>query len=373
MTTTASPPPPSACEESRVFPLLAEPGLYEPSTIDLVADEQGRETWLGIFESHLEGLVKLAAESQGNTADARRRAQTLGEQFGAVLTDFRGNACAHGRASVWRFCTIRQQLLRRHGFDDPYRSIKRCENQAALALLLEVLSEVDALPLPKKLPALLENIFAGNLFDLGCAGTIEMYESGQAEFRAARRGLPPRPWSVDDVDALVSRFSGGPVHRKAVVFVDNAGGDVVLGMIPFARYLLERGTAVVLTANSSPALNDITHEELVELMESVAHLDPLIESARRDGRLALVASGNGVPLIDLSAVSPELADIAADADLLVIEGMGRALETNFRARFTVDTIKLAVIKEPHVARTIGGKLYEPVCRFEPAAGQLPSS
>jgi type II pantothenate kinase len=38
---------------------------------------------------------------------------------------------------------------------------------------------------------------------------------------------------------------------------------VVLGMVPLARELLHRGTNVVLTANSTPALNDITHAELV--------------------------------------------------------------------------------------------------------------
>ncbi len=44
---------------------------------------------------------------------------------------------------------------------------------------------------------------------------------------------------------------------------DNAGTDVVLGMVPLARELLRRGTNVVLSANSTPALNDITHPELV--------------------------------------------------------------------------------------------------------------
>jgi hypothetical protein len=34
-------------------------------------------------------------------------------------------------------------------------------------------------------------------------------------------------------------------------------------MVPFARELLRRGTRVILTANSDPALNDITHVELV--------------------------------------------------------------------------------------------------------------
>jgi damage-control phosphatase, subfamily II, stand-alone protein len=47
-------------------------------------------------------------------------------------------------------------------------------------------------------------------------------------------------------------------------------------------------------------------------------------------------------------VSPELAAAAADADLVVLEGMGRAIETNLNAHFTVDSLKLGMIKHPEV-------------------------
>jgi hypothetical protein len=32
--------------------------------------------------------------------------------------------------------------------------------------------------------------------------------------------------------------------QQAVIFVDNSGADVVLGILPFARELLQRGTKV---------------------------------------------------------------------------------------------------------------------------------
>lgn len=38
-------------------------------------------------------------------------------------------------------------------------------------------------------------------------------------------------------------------------------------------------------------------------------------------------------------MSAELAAEAADADLVVLEGMGRAIETNLLAKFTVDSLK----------------------------------
>lgn len=33
-------------------------------------------------------------------------------------------------------------------------------------------------------------------------------------------------------------------HKRALLFVDNSGADVVLGMLPLARELLRRGTEV---------------------------------------------------------------------------------------------------------------------------------
>ena len=50
----------------------------------------------------------------------------------------------------------------------------------------------------------------------------------QAAFAATRAGLVERPWAVDDLDAVLDRWEGRP-YKKAVIFVDNAGSDVVLG------------------------------------------------------------------------------------------------------------------------------------------------
>ena len=36
----------------------------------------------------------------------------------------------------------------------------------------------------------------------------------------------------------------GPPHELAVIFVDNSGVDIILGMFPFVRELLSRGTKV---------------------------------------------------------------------------------------------------------------------------------
>jgi len=54
---------------------------------------------------------------------------------------------------------------------------------------------------------------------------------------------------VDDFDDFKERMLGTgdkkmPHHKRALLFVDNSGADIVLGMLPLARELLRRGTEV---------------------------------------------------------------------------------------------------------------------------------
>ena len=47
-------------------------------------------------------------------------------------------------------------------------------------------------------------------------------------------------------------------------------------------------------------------------------------------------------------VSPELGHAAGGADLVIFEGMGRAIETNLYAELTCDRLNLGMIKHPEV-------------------------
>jgi type II pantothenate kinase len=353
------------------FPLIADPASYRANTIDMVGSEYHRNYWIDVFDRHTTGLVRRAIETQPHHPDAPDRAAEFARRFRSTLADLRADPLAHGPLSICLFCTLRQHHLIACGFDDPYRLVKHQENELALSLLPNLLRDLDAISDPSaRLIEHIRGIFAGNIFDLGASKTIELYEAGKLDFHATVRDLPPRPWLADDFDALCAELSTDPLrkpHRKAVMFVDNAGADVTLGMIPFARLLLQRGSSVVLTANTLPALNDITFDELNILLARIASFDAVLRDALSAGRLTTVPSGNGLPVIDLMHVSDELAAASHDADLLVLEGMGRAIETNWHARFTVPTLKLAMVKEQDVADVLGGKLYDVVCRFDAPA------
>lgn len=47
-------------------------------------------------------------------------------------------------------------------------------------------------------------------------------------FAKARQDLVSRPWARDDLDAVIQRWQQQP-HRRALIFVDNSGSDIVLG------------------------------------------------------------------------------------------------------------------------------------------------
>lgn len=63
---------------------------------------------------------------------------------------------------------------------------------------------------------------------------------GAAGARAGGVGRPGRPVPTG-APAFVLQ---GPPHKCALIFADNSGVDVILGVFPFVRELLSRGTEV---------------------------------------------------------------------------------------------------------------------------------
>ncbi|CAN4086048.1 unnamed protein product [Withania somnifera] len=338
-----------------VFPLLADPKTYEPNTIDL-SNNGELEYWFTVLSEHLPDLVDKAVASEGGTDDAKRRGDAFARAFSAHLAR---------------------------------------ENEASLAVLPDLLMELDSLTEDMRLLTLIEGVLAANIFDWGSRACVDLYHKGTIIeiYRMSRKKMQ-RPWRVDDFDAFKERMLGyGETkfqpHKRALLFVDNSGADIVLGMLPLARELLRRGTEVVLVANSLPALNDVTAMELPDIVaEAAKHCDILRGAAEAGGLLVdamsnmqdgykedtpsvplmVVENGCGSPCIDLRQVSSELAAAAKDADLVILEGMGRSLHTNYNAKFKCDALKLAMVKNQRLAaKLVKGNIYDCVCRYEPAS------
>lgn len=122
----------------------------------------------------------------------------------------------------------------------------------------------------------------------------------------------------------------------------------------------------------------------------------------RDDRLTLVQSGSSSPCLDLrSELAPRLASSLSSTpplsvlfmcvaaifspcsrldkelamvvrerrtDLVIVEGMGRAIHTNYYATFSCESLKMAVIKNSWLADRLGGKLFSVVFKYEAPSG-----
>ncbi|KAI8466830.1 MAG: hypothetical protein J3K34DRAFT_432423 [Monoraphidium minutum] len=368
----------------RRFPLLAEG--YRAHTFDytLSGGPVTYMDWLRVFRKSIPAYVKAASHDPALPAAARvPAAAAFAAAFERVLDALETDPWAPAvdgfktqPLNCSTLCRVRDQALQRQGFVDIFAPLKAAENAQALALLPALLAELDAVAgAGARLELALRGVFAGNVFDMGCAETATKADAAESAggsvagaFAATRESLLPRPWAVDDLDAFLQHMASRPrPHAKALIFVDNAGADVVLGILPLARELLKRGTQVVLAANALPSINDITAPELAPLLAAAAPGDALLARALAERTLRVVSSGNDLGVIDLSKVSLELASEAEGCDLVILEGMGRGIETNLGAAFTVDAAKLAMVKHPEVAALLGGRLYDVVCKFDAAA------
>ena len=141
----------------------------------------------------------------------------------------------------------------------------------------------------------------------------------------------------------------------------------------------------MLCANHRPILNDVTHAELQLLLYKISKISPVISNAISTGRLTCYSSGQASPCLDLSRLNKvrnlinfvfqkiktefvfqSLVDamIEENVDLIVLEGMGRAIHTNLYAKFQCETLKVAVLKNRWLAQRLGGEMFAVIFKYE---------
>ncbi|XP_074275563.1 damage-control phosphatase At2g17340-like [Silene latifolia] len=116
---------------------------------------------------------------------------------------------------------------------------------------------------------------------------------------------------------------------------------------------------------------ELIEEELEAKMCLTSHLkDKVSKTSKIEHLRCLMAnpddseSDSDNEVIDLSRVSQELAYLASDADLVIMEGNGRGIETNLYAQFNCDSINIGLVKHPEVAQFLGGRLYDCVFKYK---------
>ncbi|XP_058646428.1 4'-phosphopantetheine phosphatase isoform X3 [Onychostoma macrolepis] len=311
-------------------------------------------------------VVKRAIASQKDQPEAVERGEKFRQKYRHKLQTLRHQPFAYGSLTVRSLLDTREHCLNEFNFPDPYSKIKQKENDMALKYYLKVVKSVEELSWEQRQFTLVKGLLAGNVFDWGAKAVSDVLESDpEFGFEQAKQQLQERPWLVDAYNQWLERLKGPP-HKCALFFVDNSGIDIILGVFPFIRELLIRGTEVVLASNSGPALNDVTNSELQILTERIAAMDPVIHTALKEDRLALVQNGSSSPCLDLSRLDKVLATVVRErgTDLVIIEGMGRAIHTNYYAMLSCESLKLAVIKNSWLAERLGGKIFSVVFKYE---------
>ncbi|KAJ3329481.1 hypothetical protein HDU76_007826 [Blyttiomyces sp. JEL0837] len=345
------------------FPLLLDSMAYHPDTTDL-SDPKLQHYWIDLLDKNLSDLVSMVLEWQGKSENSKVRAASFEAMYRDHLQRLRKEPNAYGALSVRGLLNLREQCLREMGFTDVFEGVKKAENTSAISLFHKMLQESESMSLEDRIVHLTDNILAGNMYDWGSTSIQEILKKGELAFEQAKEKVR-HPTKYDDLDALKARLTTRK-YRKAVIFVDNSGADAILGIIPFARLLLSMGTVVILAANTRPSVNDITAYELEGVLAELANIDEVLKTALQSLKLKVVGTGSASPCLDLRRVSDELASESEDADFVVIEGMGRAIHTNFFAKFKVDCLKIAVFKNPQVADELGAEMYDGIRIFEPA-------
>lgn len=348
------------------FVLLQDPARYHPCAGgDMLVDLELRDYWFGNFERHIRTVVHslgLATYGEAKRANLDAACQQVVAQLNLLRQNPRR---LNGRLDLLIMDYLRQDALSEHGVPDPFENLKRKENALMLPLYPHVVAELDSHRAPEEALLLaVEGVFAGNIYDLGAGATAKLFANSSPDFIEVRDQIT-RPWLIDHFDAFAQRVLTRP-PRKAIFFLDNAGSDAILGVIPFVRLLARRGTVMVIAANHLPALNDVTIDELRALLAALRQQDPVLADLLDRGQIRAVDSGSTTPLLELRDISAELNREAADADLVFLEGMGRAQASNFLARFKVDAVKLFMLKEDIAARRLGGKVFDTVLKYEAA-------
>jgi len=347
-------------------PLLVDPANYNPDTTDLVQDKEARDYWLECFEKSVDKFIARAIHSQPQSPTAKDRASKLKEKYINRLHYLHEQPFAYGTLTVRTLLDTIEHCMKEYDFPDPYLHQKKQENEQALKHLKDRLNIIDNLEGTAKLQELIKGVLTGNIFDWGAQEVAVLMETTNFSFKDAQKNIQDRPWLQDCLDDWIKRLQEKAPHRCATVFVDNSGVDIILGILPFVRDLLQRGTKVILCANSMPALNDVTYPELLVILKDVANICDIIKYALKEKRLIAMETAQAGPCLDLSRLNVELclAMIKHNVDLVVIEGMGRTLHTNLHAKMKCECLKLAVIKNRWLAKRLGGDMYAVICKYE---------
>uniref|UniRef100_T1HMW0 4'-phosphopantetheine phosphatase n=1 Tax=Rhodnius prolixus TaxID=13249 RepID=T1HMW0_RHOPR len=341
------------------FPLLKQP--YRPYFQDLYGNKRIRDYWVDCVVD----TVKFSAESRVKK-DPTGKLATIYPAVSKLLTEklnFLGrHPYAYGPLSFGIIQDIIFQLSLEFGVFNSSYKVKTNEIKAAMNYLPKWLTYFDGLPTNERHTEIAKSLLAGNMFDWGSKEINLLFLANSLDFRLALKKLSGRPWPKDDLDLWLQRMNE-PAHKFAAIFPDNCGFDFILGIIPFARELIKRGTKVVLCVNVEPVLNDVTVYEVKYILDEISKICPIIGNAYKTNQLFISKHSRCSTCLDLRYVNHEFAELSPELDLLMIDGMGRSIHTNFDAEYQIECLKVATIKDNWLSKEITGQEFAAIFSY----------
>ncbi|CAH0558240.1 unnamed protein product [Brassicogethes aeneus] len=353
--------------EKCVCPQLRHPETYNPDTVDLINNIKERKYWLSCLEQMVKKFVNKAEDLNPDNPKAKEQAEQSYQTFHKLIERLTLDPFVIKSLSVRTLLDFNEETLRSNNFKDAWYIQKEKESGVALLEFKDRISKIDSIcDFNEKWLDLCKGVLAGNVFDWGAKAVSDILEhTNNFGFSQALETIQKRPWFKDDLDNWIVQLKKHP-YATAVIFVDNAGVDFILGILPLARELLKQKTKVILTANSLPALNDVTYHDLNMYCCRAAQYCPVLKRAIATAQLITVENGQAGPCLDLTTLSPDLCNLMLDADLVILEGMGRAVHTNLYAKFKIDCVKMAVLKNEWLAQSLGAQQFSIIFTYEPA-------
>lgn len=352
----------------KVCPLLKDPSKYNPDTVDLINDLNERSFWFKCLLEMVKNFIKRAGILNPDNPEAKQIAEKCFHSFKSLIDQLHHDPTILNPLSIRTLLEFNERKLRENNFKDAWLHQKHKENEMAFTQFPHRIKQIDnILDESLKWEQIAKGVLAGNMFDWGAKAVTDILEeSKEFGLQQAMDTIQSRPWFKDTLDKWVFKIQTTP-YKMTIIFVDNAGVDFVLGILPFARELLKQKTKVVLSSNSSPALNDITHIELKQCLEKASKHCQIIRDALNNELLIAMENGQDGPCLDLTKLDEDLCQLCNEADLVILEGMGRAVHTNLYAEFKVDSLKMAVLKNEWLAKSLGAEQFSVIFEYVPVS------
>src|SRR5688500_14722469 len=161
------------------FVKLADPSTYVACAWGLTVDMAARRHGVEFFKRHIRTILRLGHEAgvaRGRVAEDRARAvEACGVEFDATFDALVAQEACDERLTILALDARRDALLQKHGFQDAFIDLKNRENEKMLPLLPRVCGQIDALAGSEQLRAIIEGVFAGNIFDMGAEATAKQF------------------------------------------------------------------------------------------------------------------------------------------------------------------------------------------------------